>query len=90
MNERPEINRLEYLILNTLYDLECKDHFHSMTITEIMDENEGAIGKRMTVYKKLRRLVTLGYVKKGCVDDHADTFYISNTGIGLIEGRIKV
>lgn len=49
-----ELNRLEFMILDTLNDSGCKDHFHSMTITELLDNNEGALGARMTIYRKLQ------------------------------------
>ena len=85
MNERYEINRLEYMILDTLYKLELKDRFHSMTITELLEENEGVLGARMTVYKRLKKLVNAGYIGKGIIDNHADTYFITEKGIKLIE-----
>lgn len=84
-----EINRLEYLILDTLYQVKCKDYFHSMTITELLEENEGALGARMTVYKKLQKLVKLLYIEKGILDNHADTYYLTEKGIKLIEKEGK-
>lgn len=86
MSEEFELNRLEFMILDTLYDSGCKDHFHSMTISELLEINEGVLGARMTVYKKLKKLVDAGYIKKGCVDNHADTFYLMEKSIGIIEG----
>ena len=85
MNERYEINRLEYMILDTLYKLELKDRCHSMTITELLEENEGVLGARMTVYKRLKKLVNAGYIGKGIIDNHADTYFITEKGIKLIE-----
>ena len=52
MNDRLELNRLEYLILKSLHEMECTDRFHGMTITEIMEETDNALGVRMTVYRK--------------------------------------
>lgn len=86
MSEEFELNRLEYMILDTLYDSDCKDYFHSMTITELIESNEGVLGARMTVYKKLKKLVKAGYIKKGCVDNHADTFFLLEKSIKIIEG----
>lgn len=85
MDERYEINRLEYMILDTLYKLELKDRFHSMTITELLEENEGVLGARMTVYKRLKKLVDADYIGKGIIDNHADTYFITEKGIKLIE-----
>ena len=83
MYDAIELNRLEYMILETLHEIGSQDPFHGMTIKEILDANEGALGARMTVYKKLRKLVKLGYIAKGCVDNHADTFYLLDKGIQL-------
>lgn len=85
MSEKYEVNRLEYLILDTLYRLECKDKFHSMTIAELLLENEGVLGARMTVWKKMKKLVEVSYVAKGIIDNHADTYYLTESGINLIE-----
>lgn len=80
------LNRLEYLILKTLYGMECVDHFHGMTISEIMEETDNALGVRMTVYRKLKKLLETGYVGKGVMDNHADTFYLLKKGIMLFDG----
>lgn len=68
-----ELNRLEFMILDTLNDSGCKDHFHSMTITEL-------------IYRKLQKLLKAGYIERGCVDNHADTFYLLEKGIKVVEG----
>lgn len=86
MNRPIELNRLEFMILETLYDFGSKDCFHGMTITEIMDDNDGSLGARMTVYKKMKKLVKAGYIQKGCIDNHADTFYLLDKSIKLFEG----
>lgn len=80
-----ELNRLEYMILETLYDVGCKDRFHGMTITEILEYNESALGKRMTVWKKIKKLMNAGYMEKGVLDNHADTYYLLEKSIKLIE-----
>ena len=90
MSEQFELNRLEYMILETLYEFGSKDRFHGMTITEILMENEGSLGARMTVYKKMRKLVNAGYIKKGAIDNHADTFYLLDKAIKTIEGGKEV
>ena len=52
-----------------------------------MEENDGALGVRMTVYKKMRKLVNKGYIQKGCIDNHADTFYLLEKSIKIFEGE---
>lgn len=80
-----EINRLEYSIVRKIYQLNYKNRFNSGTITEIMESAEGKSATRMTMYRKLQKLVKLGYIAKGAIDDHADTYYITENGIKLIE-----
>ncbi|MSS63160.1 helix-turn-helix domain-containing protein [Velocimicrobium porci] len=79
-----KINRLDYLILITLDRLNMTDCYRSMTITEIMSENEYALGVRTNVYKRIKKLIELGYIKKGVIDNHADTFYITEVGKKII------
>ena len=90
MNDEFELNRLEFMILETLYNGGCKDRFHGMTITEILDDNEGALGARMTVWKKIKRLVDAQYLGKGILDNHADTYYVLDKTIKIFEGGKEV
>ena len=84
------LNRLEFMILDTLNYGKCLDQYHSMTITELMEQNEGAaLGIRGTVYRKLKKLVKAGYIAKGCIDIHADTFYLLNKGVAVVKGEEK-
>lgn len=90
MSEIYKINRLDYLILQSLYASDCKDYYSSMTITELMEDNSDengrcALGARMTIYKKLKKLAEDSYISKGVVDNHADTYYLTEKGIKLIE-----
>ena len=80
-----ELNRVDYMILESLYVGGCKDRFHGMTITEILDDYEGSLGKRTTVWKKMQKLVNNGYLAKGILDDHADTYYLTEKSIKIIE-----
>ena len=80
-----ELNRIDYMILESLYVGGCKDRFHGMTITEILDDNDGSLGKRMTVWKKMQKLVSNGYLAKGILDDHADTYYLTEKSTKIIE-----
>ena len=91
-----EINRADYLILSTLCVNECTDYYHSMTISEIMDDNvdengNQPLGARMTVYRELQKLVETGYIKKGIKDDHADTYYANEISVAIIKnGGMRV
>lgn len=84
------LNRLDYLILGTLHSGGFNDYYHAITIAEIMDLNNGALGKRMTIYKKLQKLVEEEYVAKGIIDNHSDTYYLLEKGIKTIEGGKEV
>lgn len=84
MENTLELNRLEFNILKCLYDSGCTDPYHSMTITELLEKYE-ELEKRMTIYKKLRKLTEERYVKKGITDNHADTFYLLEKALKIIE-----
>lgn len=85
VDEMLKLNRLEYMILESLYEGGCKDVFHGMTIAEILDDNDGALGKRMTVWKKMKKMVDADYIAKGVLDNHADTYYLTEKSIKIIE-----
>lgn len=85
-----ELNRLDYLLLGTLHKGEYTDYYHGITITEMMLLNNGALGARMTVYKKLQKLVKEEYIGKGIIDNHSDTYYLLEKGIKTIEGGKEV
>lgn len=86
MSDTFELNRMEFNILKCLYDGGYTDKYHSVTITELLNDNE-KLGARMTVYRKLNKLVKARYIKKGIIDNHADTFYLLDKAIRIIEGR---
>lgn len=95
MEESYNINRMEYLILNTLYAAKCKDHYDSMTISELMEDTtdesgQCVLGVRLTIYKKLQKLVKASFINKGILDARADTYFITEKGINLIERRERV
>lgn len=86
MSDTFELNRMEFNILKCLYDGGYTDKYHSVTITELLNDNE-KLGARMTVYRKLNKLAKAKYIKKGIIDNHADTFYLLDKAIRIIEGR---
>lgn len=81
-----DLNRLEFNILKCLYDSECTDQYHSMTITELLNKHT-ELGTRMTVYKKLSKLTKAKYVKKGILDNHADSFYLLEKVLKILEDK---
>ena len=90
MGDTYKLNRMDFNILQCLYDGGYKDHYHSITITDLLKDNGDSLGARMTVYKKLVKLVKAGYIKKGCLDNHADTFYLLEKAIRIVEGGGEV
>lgn len=90
MDNLIELNRMEFMILQSLYNGGCNDHYHSMTITDLINDNEDALGTRMTIYRKMQKLIKSGYIAKGCLDNHAHTFYLLEKGIRTIEGGKEV
>lgn len=90
VTETYELNRLDYMILDTLHDGGFIDYYHGITITEMMELNNGALGARMTVWKKLQKLIKAEYIKKGIIDNHSDTYYLAEKGINTFEGGKKV
>lgn len=82
-----ELNRMEFMILASLYKGECTDPYHSMTITDLINDNEGVLGTRMTVYRKMKKLISAGYIDIGCLDNHAHTFYLLEKGINIAKGE---
>lgn len=77
-----ELNRVDYALLKVLLKNDSVSFFKGMTIYEILDVLGGS---RVTTYKKLNRLVKLGYIEKGCKDINADTYLLTTKGIGLIK-----
>lgn len=82
-----ELNRLDYIILKLLYKKKCLSHFDSMTIQEIMDITKTS---RTTTYRKVMNLEKNGYLKKGCKSIQADTFYLLEKAIKLIESKGEI
>lgn len=80
--EEYNINRADYIIIQQLYKNNCTSYFNSMTITELFDTDKMKC-TRMTIYRKLQKLVKQGYLVKGIKDDHADTYYLTENAIRI-------
>lgn len=86
-----EINRTDLTILSILKMKNATNKFDGITISEILDSESDGIplmgGKaRMTVYRRLRGLNENGFVGKGALDNHADTFYLMGRGESALKG----
>ena len=57
-----DLNRIEYVIINTMLKNYATDHMHSMSCEEICDI-EGR-SKISTIYKHIRKLENLGLVTR--------------------------
>lgn len=61
-----------------------------MTISELMDEMQEIGSKsRMTVYRRLRKLSESGFVGKGVLENHSDTFYLLEKGDKALKGEFE-
>ena len=50
-----------------------------------MEETGNVLGVRMTIYRMVTKLVKLGYLEKGVMDNHANTYYLTNDGRKLFK-----
>ena len=54
-----------------------------MTINEMLESCD--IGCRYNVYIRLRKLLEGDLIGKGFMDNHADTYYITQNGLKLLQ-----
>ena len=76
------INRLDVLLLQLLNSNKCIDKFGGMTISEMLEI--WGLGCRNNVYLRLKSLLSEGLIDKGVIDNHADTYYITDKGKQVI------
>lgn len=76
-----ELNRLDYVILMLLKKHNCTGHFKGMTIQEIIAVTGTS---RPSTYRKMMKLVEYDYIKKGCKSTNADTFYLTERAMELL------
>ena len=77
------INRLDVIILQLLKANKCNNKLSGMTISEMLESCE--IGCRNNVYIRLKNLLNDNLIAKGLIDNHADTYYITEKGLKLLE-----
>lgn len=77
-----ELTRVDYIIMKYLKKKGCTCYFESMTLKEIMSAIKIS---RPTLYRKMMNLLKHGYIGKGCKSTNADTFYLSEKGLQIVE-----
>ena len=77
------INRLDVIILQLLKGNGCNDKLSGMTINEMLESCD--IGCRYNVYIRLRKLLGDDLIDKVFMDNHADTYYITENGLKLLQ-----
>lgn len=77
-----ELTRVDYVILKYLKKKNCVSHFESATLQEIMQISGNS---RPTTYRRMMNLRKYGYVEKGCRAINADTFYLLEKGMKIVE-----
>ena len=86
MGETFKLNRAEYKILKCLYRNGCTSQYHSMTVAELLDADK-ELKTTNVIYKNLKKLQSAKYVNKGIANSHADTYYLLDKAIKIIEGK---
>ena len=61
----------------------CNNKLSGMTISEMLESCE--IGCRNNVYIRLKNLLNDNLIAKGLIDNHADTYYITEKGLKLLQ-----
>ena len=84
-----EINRTDISIMAILNSKNANGIQCGITISEIFDAIKNiSVKSRMTLYRRLKRLTENGYVAKGVLESHADTFYLLEKGKNALNGKI--
>ena len=86
MGDTFKLNRAELKILKCLYSNGCTSQYNSMTVAEILDKDK-VLRTKDVVYKNLKKLKNVKCVNKGIMNSHADTYYILDRAIKMIEGK---
>ena len=81
---KPGINRLGFLILSILRGSGATGRLSSKTVREIASAEDCGM-KENTIFKKIREFERSGHVGRGLKEGHADTFFITADGLGLLE-----
>lgn len=79
-----ELTRSDYIILNFLKSNNYTSKLESATLQEIMQITGNS---RPTTYRKMMNLCNQKYVGKGCKAVNADTFYLLEKGVKIVEKK---
>ena len=77
-----ELNRCAYTILGILRAKNSTDKVHGLTISEISDRER--VSKPNTIHKKVKELVSEGYVQEGVKAGKAKTYYMTEKGTNIL------
>lgn len=85
---KTDINRLDLNVLMVLAKDSAIDELSGMTINEINSyygEDQPLLSARPNLSKRIRGLLSKGYIEKGIKDVISDTFYITKSGLERIK-----
>lgn len=76
------LNRKDFLFLTTLYENNCTSYFYSMTMREVAAKRKTS---KSTVYRSFLKLLEKELIKKGCLSERAETYYLTEKGIKVCQ-----
>lgn len=76
------LNRIQYVILNIMRKRKAVDHMHSMSCHEICEIEKRC--KVTTIYKHIRILENMGYVKKGAKIERAFGYILTARAVDML------
>ncbi len=76
------LNRIQYVILNIMRKRKAVDHMHSMSCNEICEIEKRC--KVTTIYKHIRILENMEYVKKGAKIERAFGYILTAKAIDML------
>lgn len=79
------MDKLSYAILDVLLNNDCKTRLRSMTVKDL---EEQVNIKGITIYKKISKLQSFGYVADGIKDGRANTYYITQLGVDKLQEEL--
>ncbi len=78
------LDKSSFIILSILRGNGADSRLSGMTALEVSMEEDLGVALD-TVYRKIRRFEQAGYVGKGMKDGKANTYYITQEGLGRLE-----
>lgn len=82
MKLNKELNRISYILMNTMLKSKAVDFMHSMSCAEIQERV--TVIKTDTVYKYMKKLEKFGFVERGAKVDRAYGYILTQEGISLL------